>query len=99
MSLVILASGVNTAQNPQYQVVTEEPGSGNLKLPNAGSQLTKCIRKKPKYKKIHGDVGIYDDNDVIKKRRYKCTTCNKVQRITRERTKQVQYLDIPTAIY
>jgi hypothetical protein len=77
MCLVMLASGVNTAKNPQFQVVAEEPGSGDFKLPNTGSQFPKCMRKKPKYKKIDGDAGLYTD-DEVKKGRYKCTTCNKV---------------------
>jgi len=77
MCLVMLASGVNTAQIPQFQMGTEELGSGDLKLPNTGSQLPKCIRKKPKYKKIDGDAGLYND-DEVKKVRFKCTTCNKV---------------------
>jgi hypothetical protein len=68
----MLASGVNTAQNPQVQVGAVEPESGYLKLPNNGSQLQKL-----KYKKIDGDAGLNDD-DEAKKGRYKCTTCNNV---------------------
>jgi DNA-directed RNA polymerase subunit RPC12/RpoP len=74
--LVMLASGVNTAQNTPFQAGAEEPGSGDLKVPNSGSQLLKCIRNKPKSKKIDGDAGLYDD-DEARILRYKCTTCNK----------------------
>jgi len=77
LCLVMLASGVNTAQNPQFQMGAEKPGSGDLKLPKAGSQLPKCMRKRPKYKKIDAYAGLYND-DQIEKTRFKCNTCNKV---------------------
>jgi len=77
MCLVMLASGANTAQNPQSQVGAEEPGSGDLKLSSTGCQLPKCIRKKLKSNKIDGDAVLYD-GDEVKKARYKCITCNKV---------------------
>jgi hypothetical protein len=77
MCLVMLASGVNTAQNPQFQAGAEELGSGDPKPPNTASQLPKCIKKKPKSKKMDGDAGLYD-GDEAKKARYNCTTCNKV---------------------
>lgn len=77
MCLLMLASGVNTVQNLQFQAGAKKPGSGDLKLPNNVSQLQKCISKKPKSRKIDGDAGLYDDEEV-KKARYKCTTCSKV---------------------
>lgn len=77
MCLVMLASGVNTTQNPQFQAGAEEPESGDLTLPKTGSQLPRCIKKMPKAKKIDGDAGVYD-GDEAKKTRYNCTTCNKV---------------------
>lgn len=78
MCLVMLASGINTAQSSEFQAGAEETGSGDLKLSNTGSQLLpKCIKKKPKAKKIDGDAGL-NDGDEAKKARYNCTTCNKV---------------------
>jgi hypothetical protein len=53
-----------------------EAEKGDLKLPKNGFQLMKCTEKNPKYKKIDGDVDLYDDDKV--KGRYKCTTCYKV---------------------
>ena len=76
MCLVMLANEVSTVQKPLVQVGAEEPGSVDLKLPNTGSQLSKCMRKKLRYKKIDGDVVLYAD-DGVKKARYKCITCNK----------------------
>ena len=77
MCLVMLANEVSTVQKPLVQVGAEEPGSVDLKLPNTDSQLSKCMRKKLRYKKIDGDVVLYAD-DGVKKARYKCITCNKV---------------------
>jgi len=77
MCLVMLASGVNTAPNPRFQMVAEQTGSADLKVPNTGSQLPKCSRKRPKYKKIDGNAGLYSEEQV-EKTGYKCNSCNKV---------------------
>jgi len=55
MCHVLLAGGVNTAQNPPFEVGAEDPRSGILKLASNGSQFPKCIKKKPESKEIHGE--------------------------------------------
>ena len=88
MFLVMLASGVNTAQAPQFQMGAADPELGDLKLPTKGFQLLESIKKKPKYKKIDGPTDLRDDE--AKKSRYKCTTCDKVSiPIMQSRTENV----------
>eukprot|EP01018_Ginkgo_biloba_P011120 Gb_16419 [translate_table: standard] len=80
--LVMLASGVNTRENPKFRVAEESAttGSRDIKVPNSAenaSESQKCIiKKRPKAKK--SDANADPGDDESKKSRYECATCNKI---------------------